>query len=85
MEKAKLFKELGNAAKLRIIEELTKGERCVCEITPITGLAQPTTSLHLKALEKAGLIKKRREGTKIYYSLTNNRIKELLKAAEEIT
>ena len=48
---------------------LTSGERCVCELTHVVGAKQPLLSFHLKILREAGLVRNRRRGKWMYYSL----------------
>ena len=74
----KLFKALADPTRLKIIELLSKGELCVCKIIPKTGKSQPTTSAHLKILHEADLVKFRKEGVSVYYSLTDDSILGLL-------
>ena len=65
--KARVFKVLGDANRLRIIEFLRGGERCQCEIIPVLGQSQPTVSRHLRLLEEAGLLRSERDGNRILY------------------
>jgi len=83
-KQVKVFKALGDPTRLKIIKMLANCEKCVCEIIPSTGKSQPTTSAHLKILHEAGLVKSRKEGLSVYYRLTAESIKELLKAAEKV-
>jgi ArsR family transcriptional regulator len=80
----KVFKALGDPTRLKIVKMLANCEKCVCEIIPATGKSQPTTSAHLKILHEAGLVKSRKEGLSVYYRLTDESIKELIKAAEKV-
>lgn len=64
-----IFAALGNRARLRIVEELMEGERCVCELVMAVGLAGPTVSRHLAVLREAGIIADRRVGVQIHYRL----------------
>lgn len=83
-KQAKLFKALGDPTRLLIVEMLLKGELCVCKIIPSTGKSQPTVSAHLKILHEAGIVKFRREGLSIYYSLADEKIKDLLSVSKKI-
>ncbi len=69
--KAKIFRTLSDPARLKILECLRNGEKCVCEIVSYVGIAQPMVSRHLSILKKCGLIMDRREGNKRFYSVTN--------------
>ncbi|MGC8861567.1 MAG: ArsR/SmtB family transcription factor [Armatimonadota bacterium] len=65
-----LFKALGDPTRLRIIELLARnGETCVCRIVEKIGANQPAVSHHMGRLKQAGLVKARRKGQWIYYSL----------------
>ena len=55
--KSRIFKVIGDANRLKIIEILRSGENCQCEIIPLIAQSQPTVSRHLKLLEEAGLIR----------------------------
>ncbi|BFO18127.1 metalloregulator ArsR/SmtB family transcription factor [Streptomyces sp. KM77-8] len=68
---AKVFKALGDLVRLRLMSMIASrgedGEVCVCEMTPLFDLSQPTISHHLKLLGQAGLIDCERRGTWVYY------------------
>jgi ArsR family transcriptional regulator len=81
--RARVFKALGDATRLRILHFLKNGERCVCEVFPYVDLAQPTVSRHLKVLKQCGILKVRKEGNKRLYSVTDPRIYEVLGALDE--
>ena len=76
-----LFKALSDPTRLSIAELLLGGEKCVCEIFPKVKRAQPTVSLQLAKLESLGIVKSRREGKSIYYSISNPKVKRVLDAA----
>jgi ArsR family transcriptional regulator len=73
----KFFKLLGDDNKFRIILTLMKGERCVCVIYKELGLDQTLVSHHLSTLKKAGLIKGRKAGRWVHYSINKERFKEI--------
>ena len=77
-----VLKALSDGTRLEIVRLLLDGERCVCQIFPHVRRTQSTVSIQLATLEKAGLIKSRREGKKIFYKINDNRVKKILKAAE---
>ena len=83
-----IFKALSDETRLRIIKLLEKGELCVCDITTALGMVQPKVSFHLSTLKEAGLIKDRKQGKWIHYSLNGQdlfRRMLLLSACERIT
>jgi len=71
---SRLFKALSDTTRLKILKLLDIREMCVCEIMVALGLTQPTTSHHLRILEAVGLVKDRREGKWVFYSLKNKRM-----------
>ena len=64
-----IFKALSDETRLRIIKLLEEGELCVCDITAALDMVQPKVSFHLSTLKEAGLIKDRKSGKWIHYSL----------------
>jgi len=76
---SKVFKALADETRLKILMLLDTREMCVCEIMVALNLTQPTASHHLGILETAGLVKDKREGKWVFYSLKNKRIMKLVK------
>ena len=68
-KKAQIFKTLSNPVRLEIMDFLADGEKCVCEIVENLNYEQPHISKSLIKLKEAGLIKDRKEGLNVYYSL----------------
>ena len=66
---AHLFHALSDEIRLRVIDLLRDGERCVCEITDELDIAQSRLSWHLRALKNAGLVTDRRDGRWAFYAL----------------
>ena len=78
-KKAEIFKALSNPVRLDVIEQLLEGEKCVCKIQDnLKKYKQTHISKSLQKLKSVGLIKDRREGMNIYYSLRIGCIGELL-------
>ena len=73
-----VFRALADPSRIKIIKFLKSGERCVCEIVEVVGFAQPTVSRHLKVLTDSGILKRRKEGSKMLYSITYPKIQELI-------
>jgi len=80
----RLFKALADKTRLKILMLLNVREMCVCEIMVALNLTQPTASHHLSILEAVELVKDRREGKWIFYSLKNKHIIELIKIHEKV-
>ncbi|KAA5828681.1 metalloregulator ArsR/SmtB family transcription factor [Saccharopolyspora hirsuta] len=67
---AALFRAMGHPIRLGVLERLRQeGEICACDFTEHFGVSQPTISGHLRTLREAGLVRTRRDGTQICYSL----------------
>lgn len=64
-----LLSALADEKRLRIVEILRGGERCVCQIQPALDVSQPLLSHHLRVLREAGVVRDRREGRWIHYAL----------------
>jgi DNA-binding transcriptional ArsR family regulator len=69
IQHAGIMKALAHPTRLFIVDELSKGDLCVCELTDMIGADISTVSKHLAVLKKAGLLKDRKEGSKVFYSL----------------
>ena len=67
--RAKVLKALAHPSRLFIVEELEKGERCVCELTEMIGADISTVSKHLSVLKQAGLIIDDKRGNQVFYQL----------------
>ena len=67
--RASIIKAMAHPARLLIIEELDKKERCVGELTEMIGADTSTVSKHLTVLKNAGLVSDERKGTTVYYRL----------------
>jgi ArsR family transcriptional regulator len=79
-KKGKVFKAFADEIRLRILSLLVAREMCVCEVMVALDLTQPTASHHLGILENAGLVKDRKEGKWVFYSLSDpSLVKNVLK------
>lgn len=67
--RARVFKALAHPSRLFIVDELSRGERCVCELTEMVGADMSTVSKHLSVLKSVGIIKDERRGSQVYYQL----------------
>ncbi len=83
-KKAQIFKALSNPVRLEIIDLLADGEKCVCEIVEKLNYEQPHISKSLLKLKDAGLIRDRKEGLNVYYSLKICCMKDFLKCIDKI-
>jgi ArsR family transcriptional regulator, arsenate/arsenite/antimonite-responsive transcriptional repressor len=78
------FQALSDETRLRIIDLLRKGERCVCELTEALDAGQSRLSFHLKVLKDAGLVTDRREGRWSYYQLDPDAFAQLREFVGEL-
>jgi ArsR family transcriptional regulator, arsenate/arsenite/antimonite-responsive transcriptional repressor len=76
---AKLFKSLADPHRVRVVNLLAvSGEPvCVCDLTEMLGLSQPTVSFHVKKLVDAGLLEREQRGVWAYYSLREDAVRRL--------
>lgn len=82
--KAEFFKTLGHPARIRILEVLRDGEQAVSELIPAIEIEASHLSQQLGVMRRAGLIQARKEGSSVYYSVTNPAIFKLLEVAKTI-
>jgi ArsR family transcriptional regulator len=80
----RLFHALSDETRLRILERLRAGERCVCELTDALDAAQSRLSFHLKVLKDAGVVTDRREGRWMYYTVDRESLAEMAELLETL-
>jgi DNA-binding transcriptional ArsR family regulator len=66
---ARIIKALAHPTRLFIVDELSRGERCVCELTGMIGVEMPTVSRHLSQLKAAGILEDEKRGSQVFYRL----------------
>ncbi|MCE5330271.1 metalloregulator ArsR/SmtB family transcription factor [bacterium] len=76
-ELAELFKVLGDLTRVKIIKALLESEMCVCDISALFGMNQSAISHQLRILKQARLVKFRRDGKVVYYSLDDHHVEQL--------
>jgi len=81
---AKLFRGFADSSRLSILEALSDGERTVSDLVQTTGLTQPNVSNHLSCLRDCGLVTVRQQGRFAYYSLSDERVTQLLQLGDEL-
>ena len=79
-----LLAALGSEYRMRMVELLATGERCVCEITPHFPTSFSVVSHHLSVLEQAGIVVSRRDGRWMRYRLVDDSVLELLGLARQL-
>lgn len=75
---AELFKVFGDSTRIRILYVLLESEMCVCDIAELLGMTQSAISHQLRVLKNASLVKFRREGKTIFYSLADLHVVTIL-------
>jgi DNA-binding transcriptional ArsR family regulator len=81
---AGIFKALAHPARLLIVDELSKGEKCVCELTAMIGSEMPTVSRHLSVLKNAGIITDDKRGTQVFYRLVIPCVMNFFRCVESV-
>lgn len=80
---AALFRALGDSARLSLLERLASGEYCVTELADATGEGLSTISQRLRTLRMERLLRRRRAGKHVYYTLADQHVADLIKSAIE--
>ena len=82
-ELADLFKLFGDSTRLGILWALSESEMCVCDLCALLKMKQPAVSHQLKNLKQSRVVKARRDGKIVYYSLEDEHIRRLLNLGME--
>ena len=83
IEMAELFKMFGDSTRIKILSLLFEGEKCVQEITEASGSRQSAVSHQLRLLKQARLVRSRRNGKQVCYTLADDHVKTILGMAKE--
>jgi len=83
-DQARFLRCIGEPTRLRILNLLTRGERCVGELTSVLNKEQSLISHHLRALKECNIVKERQEAQKVYYKLTDARLARLIIDCEDL-
>ena len=75
---AELFRIFGDSTRIRILYALFEAEMCVCDIAQLLGMTQSAISHQLRSLKNARLVKARREGKTVFYSLADDHVKTII-------
>jgi len=82
--RARIIKAMAHPARLMIVDELSRRERCVCELTDMVGSDVSTVSKHLGVLKNAGIVRDERRGSKVFYILRTPCILNFLSCVETV-
>jgi len=81
---ARIIKALAHPTRLFIVDELARGERCVCELTDLIGVEMPTVSRHLGLLKRAGILAGEKRGSLVFYRLRVPCVLNFFKCVEAV-
>ena len=81
---ASVAKALGNGHRAEIIDVLSQGERSVDDLASEIGQSVANTSHHLRSLARAGMVSTRRDGTRVFYRLASDRVRDLWSAMRDV-
>ena len=84
MGEVDIFKALADSTRLKILECIKNGEKCICEIIPYAGKSQPNVSQHLKVMKHAGIINERKDGTRIMIKASDENIFKIIEEVKRI-
>lgn len=82
-ELAEFFKVFGDGTRIRVLWALDHAELCVCDIAVLLNMTKSAISHQLRVLRESKLVKTRREGKVVYYSLADHHVKEIFEKAVE--
>jgi ArsR family transcriptional regulator len=74
---AELFKVFGDSTRIKILCALTEAEMCVCDIAALLNMTQSSISHQLRILKQARLVRYRRDGKVVYYSIDDDHVKQI--------
>jgi DNA-binding transcriptional ArsR family regulator len=80
---ADFLKSLAHPVRVKVVNMLEAGERCVCELIEEIEIEQSNLSQHLAVMKRQGLIDSRKEGTKVFYRIKTPAVTEVLRAVEK--
>ena len=80
---AELFKVFGDSTRVRILFVLFRCEVCVCDLAEVLSMTQSAISHQLRLLKQAKLVKSRREGKSIFYSLADEHVRTIISMGQE--
>ncbi len=75
---AELFKIFGDSTRIRILYVLFEAEMCVCDIAMLLGMSQSAVSHQLRLLKQAKLVRNRRDGKTVFYSLADDHVRTMI-------
>lgn len=76
-----MFKIFGDQTRVKILMALESGELCVCDIAAVMNMSQSAISHQLRVLKQSNIVKTRRQGKVVYYSISDDHVKEIFDIA----
>ncbi len=80
---AEFFKIIGDPTRTKILFALDQNEMCVCDIANVLGMTKSSISHQLATLKKSGIVKSRRDGKEVYYTLDDEHVKQVFEVGIE--
>ena len=80
---AELFKIFGDSTRIKILYVLLESEMCVCDIAQLLGMTQSAISHQLRVLRGGNLVRSRRDGKSVFYSLSDDHVRTVVRTATE--
>ncbi len=80
---SQFFKILGDVTRTKILFALDQNEMCVCDIANVLGMSKSSISHQLSTLRKIGIVKYRKDGKEVYYTLDDSHVKQLFEVGIE--
>ena len=80
---AEFFKILGDTTRVKLLFSLSQNEMCVCDIANVLGMSKSSISHQLSMLRKSGIVKYRKEGKEVYYTLDDEHIQKVFEVGIE--
>lgn len=80
---AEFFKIVGDTTRVKILYALDKNELCVCDIANVVGMSKSSVSHQLSALRKSGIVKGKKVGKEVFYSLDDEHVKQVFEVGIE--
>jgi ArsR family transcriptional regulator len=81
---ARVHKALAHPTRLFLIDELSRHERCVCELAEMVGVEMPTVSRHLSILKSAGILDDEKRGAQVFYHLRTPCVLDFFRCVNEV-
>jgi DNA-binding transcriptional ArsR family regulator len=81
---ARVHKALAHPTRLFLVDELSRNERCVCELAEMVGVEMPTVSRHLSVLKSAGILNDEKRGAQVFYHLRTPCVLDFFRCVDEV-